>query len=337
MPVAMKNAVGLYHKDELLIGGGYTGSSRDDAMVHTYDPNFNIWNTLPPAPLKWSALASLGDKIVLIGGKEVGKPKVNYSNKLAVLDEERKEWKFLDPPMYTARMSPVVHTHDGYLIVAGGSKGSLDYNMEIFDLRARRWTVASPLPYKCLRNTSTTIDGVWYLLNEDSGLIHCAEMATIIQHHISDSRPRSATTGSAMQRPPVPKRGVPPLLKVTSEELLIIPNHEIWRPLETQPPTRPFRITTTKGHLLALSLAKGAVSAHAYMDGLWQYVGKLPFMVSTASVAVDSLGQLFLFGGEGGCGRYSNKLSKAFLAEKTSKKHEVHVALDRAATIINSN
>jgi hypothetical protein len=339
MPVATKNAVGLYHKEELLIGGGYTGSSRDDAIVHTYDPKFNIWNSLPPAPLKWSALASLGDKIVLIGGKEVGKPKASYSNKLAVLDEQRKEWKFLDPPMYTARMSPVVHAHDGYLIVAGGSKGSLDYNMEIFDLRARKWTVASPLPHKCLRNTSTTIDGVWYLLNEDSGLIHCADMATIIQYHVSGSSQRSTATSSqntGMQRPPVPKRGVPPLLKVTSEELLVIPNHMIWRPLETQPPARPFRITTIEGHLLALSLAKGAVSAHAYMEGSWQYIGKLPFTVSTASVAIDSLGQLFLFGGVGGCGHYSNKLSKAFLVERTSKKSERHVALDTTAIIINS-
>ena len=330
----MKNAVGLYHKDELLIGGGYTGNSRDDAVVHTYDPIFCIWSSLPPAPLKWSALASFGDKIVLIGGKEVGKPRANYSNKLAVLDTEKREWKFFDPPMHTARMSPVVHAHDGYLIVAGGCKGSLDYNMEIFDSRARRWTVASPLPYKCLRNTSTTIGGVWYLLNEDSGVIHCADMATIIQHHTSGSSHRSATgsQNSTMQRPPVPKIGVPPLLKVASEELLVIPNHVIWRPLETQPPTKPFRITTIEGHLLALSLAKAAVSAHAYMDGSWQYVGKLPFTASTASVAVDSLGQLFLFGGEGGCGHYSNKLFKASLATKTSKK--LHVSLDTAAVII---
>lgn len=340
MPVAMKNAVGLYHKDELLIGGGYTGSSRDDATVHTYDPSFNIWSSLPPAPLKWSALATFGDKIVLIGGKEVGKPRVNYSNKLAVLDKERKEWKFLDPPMHTARMSPVVHAHEGYLIVAGGSKGSLDYNMEIFDLRERKWTVASPLPYKCLKNTSTTIGGVWYLLNEDSGLIHCADMDTIIQHHVTkstNSSQTSAATGSrnsTMRRPPVPKQGVPPLLKVTSEELLVIPNHVIWRPLETQPPTKPFRITTIEGHLLALSLAKGAVSAHACMDGSWQYIGKLPLTVNTASVAIDSLGQLFLFGGEGGCGHYSNKIFKAFLV---SKKPQLHVALNTAAVIINSD
>ena len=335
----MKNAVGLYHKDELLIGGGYTGSSRDDAVVHTYDPNFCIWSSLPPAPLKWSALASFGDKIVLIGGKEVGKPRANYTNKLAVLDKEKREWKFFDPPMHTARMSPVVHVHDGYLIVAGGSKGSLDYNMEIFDLRARRWMVASPLPYKCFKNTSTTIGGVWYLLNEDSGLIHCADMATIIQHHISGSSQRSVTgsQNSTMQKPPVPKIGVSPLLKVTSEELLVVPNHMIWRPLETQPPAKPFRITTVEGHLLALSLAKGAVSAHACMDGTWQYIGKLPFTVSTASVAVDSLGQLFLFGGEGGCGHYSNKLFKVSLAAKNSKKPKLHVALDTAAVIINSN
>ena len=338
MPVAMKNAVGLYHKDELLIGGGYTGSSRDDAIVHTYDSNFNIWSSLPPAPLKWSALASFEGKVLLIGGKEIGNPKVCYSNKIAVLDEERKEWTFFNPPMHTARVTPVVHAHDDYLIVAGGSKGSLDYNMEIFDSRIKRWTVASPLPYKCLRNTSTTIGGVWYLLNEDSGQIHCADMETIIYYTCSSSKKSAiGSQNSTTQRPSISKIGAPPLLKVTSEDLLVIPNHVIWRPLETQPPVKPFRITTIEGHLLALSHAKGAVSAHAYMDGSWQYIGKLPFTVSTASVAANSLGQLFLFGGEGGSGHYSNKLFKASLVMKTSKKPKLHVALDTTAVVINSD
>lgn len=336
MPVAMKNAVGLYHKEELLVGGGYTGSSRDDAIVYMYDSNFNIWSSLPSAPLKWSALASFEDKVMLIGGKEVGKPKAGYSNKLAILDEEQKEWIYFNPPMNTARVSPVVHVHDGYLIVAGGSKGSLDYNMEIFDSRARRWTVGSPLPYKCLKNTSTTTSGVWYLLNEDSGQIHCADMDTIIHYTCSFGSKKSATGSrhSTTERPSISKIGVPPLSKVKSEDLLVIPNHVIWRPLEQQPPAKPFRITTIEDHLLALSLSKGAVSGHAYMDGSWQYIGKLPFTVSTASVAADSLGQLFLFGGESGSGLYSNKLFKASLVMKTSKKT---VALDTTTVIIDSN
>ena len=329
MPVAMKNAVGLYHKDELLIGGGYTGSSQNDATVHTYDSNFDIWSSLPPAPLKWSALASLEDKVLLIGGKEVGKPRASYTNKLAVLDEGAKEWKFFNPPMQVARMSPVVHSHDGYLIVAGGSKGSLDYNVEIFDPATRRWTVGSPLPYKCFKHTSTTIDGVWYLLNEDSGQIYCADMPTIIQHTCGSSQ-------KSMKSPLVSEISVPVHNEVVSDELTML-NHVTWKSIETQPPSKPFRITSMEGHLLALSLVKGAVSAHAYMDGSWQYIGKLPFTASTASIAADSLGQLFLFGGEGGCGQYSCKVFKASLVLKSSKKPELHVVLDTAAFIINSN
>ena len=340
LPVARKNAVGLYYKDKLLVAGGYTGRSQDDAAVHTYDPNFDIWSPLPSAPLKWSSLAAFEDKVLLIGGKEVGKPRAGYTNQLAVLDEGQKEWRTFYPPMQFARMSPVVHTHNGYLIVAGGSKGSLDYSFEIFDSRTRKWTVASPLPHKCFRNTSTIVDGVWYLLREDSGQIYCVDVSTVIQHTYFSSHKSANAYGSldsTAWTPLASENGVP----VHDDQVGVscdAQNNVTWKRIGVQPPLRPFRITSLEGHLLALSLTKGAVSAHIYVDESWQHVGKLPFLVSTASVArADSLGQLFLFGGEGGCGHYSRKAFKASLVLKSTKKPKPHVVLDTTAHIINLN
>ena len=98
MPIAMNNATAIFHNNELVVGGAYTGRAVTDVLLHAYDSNFDIWSDLPPAPLKWSALTSLDNKVVLVGGKEVGKTRTGYTNKLAILDDASKTWSFLNPP-----------------------------------------------------------------------------------------------------------------------------------------------------------------------------------------------------------------------------------------------
>ena len=326
MPIAMSNATAIFHNNELLVGGAYTGRAVTDVLLHAYDSNFDIWSELPPAPLKWSALTSLDNKVVLVGGKEVGKARTGYTNKLAILDDASKTWSFLNPPMQVARLSPVVHSYGGYLIVAGGGKGQLDYNAEIFDPAKRQWTVTAPLPHKCFKHTSTTIEGVWYLLNGDSGHIYYTDISTFIRLSLVESSEQEAD-----KQPP------------TTEEVLSMVNGTlpgtVWKSVEAQPPCKPFRITSIEGHLLALSMSKSAVLAHAYIDGLWQSVGKLPLSTSTASSVSDptnSLRPLYMFGGEGSGGQYSSKLFKISLVSKGTKKATLRVGLDTATFITNS-
>lgn len=327
----MINATGIFHNNQLLVGGGYTGKSKDDVLLHTYDLNFNFWSSLPPAPLKWSALTSHDNQVMLVGGKEAGKPGVGYTNRVAVFDEESKAWVFFNPPMQVARLSPVVLSYNGYLIVAGGSKGSLDYNVEIYDPATKQWTTTIPLPQKCFRHTSTTIDRVWYLLNSDSGLIYCVDILFFIQHHcgynqqklvdgVEDSLPDALPLTSTNERIHQ---------KISKEQ------NEVWKLIEAQPHSKPFCITSIEGHLLALSHAKGAVLASAYTERSWERVGKLPFTAATASMAVDLLGQLYLFGGEGACGKYSSKSFKISLVSKDAKKPTVHVVLDTSTFLID--
>lgn len=328
LPVAMTNTSGIFHDNVLLVGGGYTGNSKNDALLHTYDSNSDTWTSLPPAPLKWSALTSLANNIMLVGGKEVGRPGFGYTNRLAVLDGENNTWTFFIPPMQVARLSPMVLTHNGYLIVAGGGKGLLDYNVEIFDPGTRHWTTTIPLPHKCFKHTSTTVNGEWYLLNQDSGLIFYVDILFFIQQHCGHGQQDSINGVEDLSTSATNER-IKFQQKISEEQ------SRTWKPIHSQPPSKPFCITSIEGHLLALSHAKGAVSAYAYMDGSWERVGKLPFTASTASMAVDSLGQLYLFGGEGGCGQYSSKLFKVSLVPRGAKKPTVRVVLDTSSFIID--
>lgn len=335
MPVAMSNATAVYHNGELVVGGAYTGRSTSDVLLHTYDSNFDIWSPLPPSPLKWSALSTLDNKVVLVGGKEAGKSKAGYTNKLAILDDSSKTWSFLNPPMQFARLSPVVLTYSGYLIVAGGGKGSLDYSAEIFDLNRRQWTLTAPLPHKCFKHTSTAIDGVWYLLNEDSGHIFYTDILAFVQSPLSNITSSERHSDSSEQSPMASSRS-----DMLNGESKISDGVStvIWNSLESQPPCKPFRITSIEGNLLALSAAKSAVSAHAHVDGQWRCVGKLPLSTSTAAAISDpenSSGQLYLFGGDGGGGKYSSKLFKVSLVSKETKKATLRVGLDTATFITN--
>ena len=335
MPVAMNNGTGIMHNEELVIGGGYTGHSADDALLHTYDSNFDIWSSLPPAPLKWSSLASLNTKVMLVGGKELGKLRADYTNKICFLDEESKTWRFFHPPMQVGRLSPVVHTYSGYLIVAGGRKSFLDYNVEIFDPIGRCWMTTTPLPQKCFKHTSTTIERTWYLLNEESGQIYYTDILSLVKQSCDYNQ--HLTNG--VQNPLSDKQHSPPTsepinneFKASDEKIRI---SMTWTPIETQPPFKPFRITSIDGYLLAMSTSKGAVTAHIYVDESWKRVGKLPITATTASMTTDSSGKLYLFGGEGSGGQYSFKLMNVSLVSRDAAKPTLHVGLDTAPSIIN--
>ena len=243
--------------------------------------------------------------------------------------------------MQVARLSPVVHTYGGYLIVAGGGKGQLDYNAEIFDPAKRQWTVTAPLPHKCFKHTSAAIDGVWYLLNGDSGHIFYTDISTFIQLSLVESSEQDTTCmDSSMQSPTTEEvlSMVNGTLKISDRQSGLATS-TVWKSIATQPPCKPFRITSIEGHLLALSMSKSAVLAHAYVDGLWQSVGKLPLSTSTASSISDpsnSFGSLYMFGGEGSGGQYSSKLFKISLVSKDTKRATLRVGLDTATFITNS-
>ncbi len=303
MPMRTKAPQGVFFKGELYIGGGYVTESKKAFIIHKYEPIFQLWDQLPSCPLKSFGIASFDRRLVIVGGKEAGNLSSASSNKIYSLDDDGVNWSILIPPMTFARVSPVVIGYDHFLIVAGGNKGSLDYNMEVYDMVSKRWYSAPPLPVKCFRHTSAVSGHKWYLLSQDDGSIKCADIRSLIQ----------ASTGIVIAI------AESPLLEISDSSV------SIWTTLPSSP-CRFSLIAIIGGHLLGVAQDASLVNVHSllydsntksWLDGS---KSKLPNLCGSASVVADDRGSLFLFGGEGGTEQYSNKLYKLSL-KTISKSH----------------
>ena len=163
----MKGAQAVFFNDHLYIGGGYTGCSANDSTVFRFHPPSNNWEQLPTCPVKWFGMAVFNQQLVLVGGREIGSRKYKSSNRIVSWNEVNQSWAFSLPPMTFARASPIVFGYHGYLVVAGGEKGSLDYCVEVLDPVAKRWVIAPSLPATCSPLTSAVSGDSWYLLHDN--------------------------------------------------------------------------------------------------------------------------------------------------------------------------
>lgn len=321
MPIRTKYSSGVLYNDELHVGGGYTTSSKDASKVFVFNSIFNMWSELPPSPLKWFSMAILNGQLVLVGGKEAASSSLSYTNKLAVWNQEDNAWSFSLPPMAVARSMPIVISHGRSLIVAGGKKGSLDFNMELYNSSSRRWYSAPPLPLHCLMHTSAVIGDTWYLLRLKDGEIFHANICSLIASvqaedlHADPFLDAPTTNGHAAADV---KGG-------------------LWQKLHAKPPGSPFRIIAFEEHLLSLSSnGNGNITLHALpvsvSEPSWVHVGKLPELCSYAS-AYSTPEQLYLFGGDAANKQYSHKMFKVSLLSKEEAarlKKERHVAIGTA-------
>lgn len=299
MIVRTKAPQGVLFKGELYIGGGYVTESKMASIIQRYEPVFQLWDQLPSCPLKLFGMASFDEHLVIIGGKEAG----TSSNKIYSLSEDRQNWNTYIPPMTFARVSPVVIGYDQFLIVAGGDKGSLDYNMEVYDTVSKRWNSAPPLPTKCFRHTSTVSGHNWFLLSQDDGSIKCADIRSLVR----------MATGVAVTTTESP----PPDIDESAVS--------VWSTLPN-PPTTPSLIATIGGHLLGITQDASLVNVHAFLydsstkSWLDNSKSKLPNLCGSSSAVSDDKDSLFLFGGEGGTEQFSNKLYRVSL-RNTNKSH----------------
>lgn len=293
MPVRIKGAQGVILAGELYLGGGYVTDSKMSTVVHKFEPVFQLWEQLPASPVKQFGMTLFGKKLVLVGGKEIGSSGSTASNKVHTWDNDEQDWKSSIPPMTFARVSPTVISYDRFLIVAGGNKGSLDYNMEIYDSESNRWIGAPPLPTKCSHSTSTVCGHTWFLLNQDNGTIRCSDIRFLVHQAtgvLSDDE--------------------------QSEEKELPSPTSLWQSLP-EAPVKPILITTINGNLLAITREVSPVKVRSFLyntgSKLWSYSNKLPNLCGSSSALPDSKGGLYLFGGDGGREQFSNKLYKLTL------------------------
>ncbi len=88
-------------------------------------------------------------KLVLVGGKQAlnlgGGSSAECWNKLTVWDGDANKWTHSFPPMHIARVAPTTFVHGSFLVVAGGRKGRLDYNVEVLNGDTLQWAQTGDL------------------------------------------------------------------------------------------------------------------------------------------------------------------------------------------------
>lgn len=296
----MKNAQGVFLQDTLYLAGGFTGNSKTDSLVHAHDFSTGQWHQLPPAPVKWSALSVLGERLVLIGGREVtcdSRHAHRTTNRVVVWDREAWKWDAAAlPHLQAPRMSPVVISPPGgsHLIVAGGGRGSLDYHAEVLLGGAKRWACGPALPVLCHAHTSAVLRGEWYLLDKSDGSVQHASISAYLDlTREASGRDGGTTTGDAwpLSNASFDNDGLNHTLRTSSNSC-----SKLWTKMSSQPLTVAFRLASTDSHLLAFSeTSGGSTRAYVYECEVWRGVegARLPCALGTG---------LLLAGREGGAG-----------------------------------
>lgn len=322
-PTCVKNVKGVFYDGKLHIGGGFTGSSKADTIVYSFNPELEMWKLFPPSPLKWFAMAVFMNQLVLTGGRETSSALSGYTNKLATWNKDSMSWSFSLPPMLTRRSSPTAVTYEHCLAVAGGNIGLLDYSIEILDSNTLQWQHAAHLPVKCCASLCTVWDSFWYFYNEDDGLVLRADLCHVMKSSLG-CKEKSTHVHEQYSRESVQANDSEQILPVVqsndSDSDIVVGETPSLFQVYCKLPFIPVQITTLQGYLVALTNQRqfsGHLAVFAYFPetNSWTHIGNLPGMCVSASCIVSPSGDLFLVGGDSLCSHslYSKKLFRASL------------------------
>ena len=279
--------------EDVFVGGGGTATgsllpSDDDHTVYQYHPPTDQWVPLPRYECVWFAMATLTNKLMLVGGYNTSTPPYKVTNQIAVWDTEgmSRGWTHPYPPMPTPRHSPAVATHDKRLVVAGGDgDGGPLATVEVLDTTSRQWLSTSPLPVKCSSMTSAIVNQELYLL----GGTLTTDTLVVSLPEITRSSVNSATTNRSAQ----------------------------WRKLPTPPLERSAAISV-QGSVVAIGGLHGNTSStaiHVYqpVTNNWKKVGDLPSPRDCCTSTLLPSGEILVAGGWDSNGRTSSRVDAAAL------------------------
>ena len=282
--------------EDVFVGGGDTGSfsvydDDDEYIVYQYHPPTDQWVPLPRYECMYFAMATLANKLTLVGGINASTRDRPYkvTNQIAVWDTEgmSRGWTHPYPPMPTPRRSPAVATHDKRLVVAGGNKSVYGVDplatVEVLDTTSRQWLSTSPLPVKCSLMTSAIVNQELYLL----GGTLTTDTLVVSLPDITRSSVNSATTNRSAQ----------------------------WRTLPAPPLERSAAIAV-HGSVVAIGGRHGNTSStaiHVYQPATnnWKKVGDLPSPRHSCTSTLLPSGEILVAGGN------KSNLMATKLAEST--------------------
>ena len=178
MPIKMSGSVqSVVIGDTVYVGGGHAVDDRDMCTVMKFEQD--QWSELLKYAVRWFAMTSLANRLVLVGGYDKGNEK--STNQLAVF--ESGEWTHPYPPMNIARYSSTAVSFNNHIIVAGGEDNGkrLTSSVEVLDVASRRWYIAQSLPNPRSELKSTLIENTLYVMGGkgDAWLINCKTV-----HHV---------------------------------------------------------------------------------------------------------------------------------------------------------
>lgn len=145
---------------------GYQEQGRDPHLVQVYDPVAGRWEvrTAPFNAGGEPAVATLGDRIFLFGGAELGTGR--RENKVLIYYPDTDRWE-QGAPMPVARMGGAAAVWDGRIYVFGGQDEPADRRsyaaatmarVDVYDPAADRWTPARDMAQPRLRLRAVVVD-----------------------------------------------------------------------------------------------------------------------------------------------------------------------------------
>ena len=292
MPCRMERLQSVRLGEDVFVGGGLTdslyGDDDDDHTVYQYHPPTDQWVPLPQYECVWFAMATLTNKLTLVGGYNTSTPLHEVTNQIAVWDTEgmSRGWTHPYPPMPTPRYSPAVATHDKRLVVAGGRRDGANLaTVEVLDTTSHQWLSTSPLPVQCSVMTSAIVNQELYLL----GGTLTTDTLVVSLPEITRSSVNSATTNRSAQ----------------------------WRTLPAPPLERSAAISV-HGSVVAIGGRHGNTSStaiHVYQPATnnWKKVGDLPSPRYSCTSTLLPSGEILVAGGVDSNGKRTSRVDAAAL------------------------
>ena len=140
LPNSLHDASSVIIGRNVHVVGGGTPDARSFENVQVYNIDTGKWSTLGPAPQYWGEAISIGDNLVLIGGRESSNQKISNMVSTWLVDEGR--WSQIIPPMNTKRIRPGILQLKKFVFVFGGRSDEgedlLD-SFEVLDIEKNQW------------------------------------------------------------------------------------------------------------------------------------------------------------------------------------------------------
>ena len=236
----------------------------DSDMIYSYEWHTEHWNTLPSYRFTDSTLVMIDGALNAVGGYRSA-----YSNQLHTLQHGKWIEKY-PPKTWICSSSAVVSTSDGdYIIVIGGRYLNWEFEIELFQVKTRRWYELTDLPQPLPYPSATICGNQLYVIGEYGNGYMCS-----LQSLPSNDEP-------------ITLQSIPHLIS--------------WTPLPHLPVTSS-TVATLYGELViigGMQAGSPVNSIHQLVNGQWVEIGSMSISRCKCLVVSPSPDRVLIVGGYG--------------------------------------